>query len=80
MPRTPNPAAPILLLDEVLAVGDIAFSQKCIKRILEFRAAGGTVVLVTHETDEAKIHRSMDRIASLDFIAAAPSFIRIENL
>lgn len=44
------------------------------------RGEPASVVLVTHETDEAKIHRSMDRIASLDFIAAAPSFIRIENL
>jgi len=45
-------------------------------------AAGepASVVLVTHETNETKILRSIERIAGLDFIAAAPSYIRIENL
>jgi len=38
----------ILLVDEVLSVGDIAFSAKCIARISEFRSRGATVLLVTH--------------------------------
>ncbi len=38
----------ILLLDEVLAVGDEAFAKKCMDAIAEFRARGKTVVLVTH--------------------------------
>ena len=38
----------LLLLDEVLAVGDEAFQQKCIARIAEFQRAGGTIVFVSH--------------------------------
>ncbi len=37
-----------MLVDEVLAVGDEAFQKKCIARINEFRARGGTIVLVSH--------------------------------
>jgi homoserine dehydrogenase len=45
-------------------------------------AAGepASVLLVTHETNEMKIRRSMERIGGLDVMAAAPVFIRIENL
>ncbi|HEU5142375.1 MAG TPA: Wzt carbohydrate-binding domain-containing protein, partial [Solirubrobacterales bacterium] len=39
----------ILLIDEVLAVGDAAFQQKCADAFREMKAAGKTVVLVTHE-------------------------------
>jgi ABC-type polysaccharide/polyol phosphate transport system ATPase subunit len=38
----------VLLIDEVLAVGDAAFQQKCLRRIDEFRLEGKTIVLVTH--------------------------------
>lgn len=38
----------ILLLDEVLAVGDQAFQKKCIKRLKAFHAAGGTLLVVSH--------------------------------
>lgn len=38
----------ILLLDEVLAVGDEAFSLKCLDAITSFRSRGKTIVLVTH--------------------------------
>ena len=38
----------LLLVDEVLAVGDEAFREKCARRFDEFRRAGTTVVLVTH--------------------------------
>ncbi len=38
----------ILLVDEVLAVGDEAFSHRCLKRIEEFLARGKTLVLVSH--------------------------------
>jgi ABC-type polysaccharide/polyol phosphate transport system ATPase subunit/SAM-dependent methyltransferase len=38
----------ILLLDEILAVGDEAFSQKCLQRLDAFKRAGKTIVLVTH--------------------------------
>jgi len=38
----------ILLVDEVLAVGDAAFQEKCLAKIREFQAQGVTIVLVTH--------------------------------
>lgn len=38
----------ILMVDEVLAVGDEAFSHRCIRRIEEFLAAGKTLLLVSH--------------------------------
>jgi ABC-type polysaccharide/polyol phosphate transport system ATPase subunit len=38
----------LLLLDEVLAVGDAEFQEKCIATFQEFRARGKTIVLVTH--------------------------------
>jgi ABC-type polysaccharide/polyol phosphate transport system ATPase subunit len=38
----------ILLVDEVLAVGDLAFALKCHRKMSEFRQSGGTVVMVTH--------------------------------
>ena len=39
----------ILLIDEVLAVGDTAFQAKCIAKIREFRRRGVTIVFVSHE-------------------------------
>lgn len=38
----------ILLLDEVLAVGDEALQRKCLDRITEFRRNGGTLIFVSH--------------------------------
>lgn len=41
----------ILLVDEVLAVGDEAFQDKCLQRIRHFQREGRTIVLVTHAVD-----------------------------
>jgi ABC-type polysaccharide/polyol phosphate transport system ATPase subunit len=41
----------VLLVDEVLAVGDEAFAHRCIRRIEEFLAAGRTLVFVSHSLD-----------------------------
>jgi len=38
----------VLLIDEVLAVGDEAFTRKCLDKIAEFRRRGKTIVFVTH--------------------------------
>ena len=43
----------VLLIDEVLAVGDEAFTRKCLDKIAEFRRRGKTIVFVTHDIDEA---------------------------
>jgi lipopolysaccharide transport system ATP-binding protein len=41
----------ILFIDEVLAVGDIAFQQKCLQRIAQLRAQGRTIVVASHQAD-----------------------------
>jgi lipopolysaccharide transport system ATP-binding protein len=48
-------AAPdVLLVDEVLAVGDAAFQRKCLDRIADLRRAGCTVVMVSHDAHLVK--------------------------
>ncbi len=39
----------ILIIDEVLAVGDVAFTEKCLARMREFQTRGKTLLLVTHD-------------------------------
>ena len=53
--------ADIMLIDEVLAVGDAAFAQKCMDVFHEKRRAGKTIVLVTHDmaTVQSLCHRAM---------------------
>lgn len=41
----------ILLVDEVLAVGDIGFKKKCINKITEIKKNGATVIMVSHSVD-----------------------------
>src|SRR5690606_28066392 len=38
----------VLLIDEVLAVGDEEFQRKCLERVADLRASGRTIVVVTH--------------------------------
>jgi ABC-2 type transport system ATP-binding protein len=51
--------ADVMLIDEVLAVGDAAFAQKCMDVFREKRGAGRTIVLVTH--DMATVQGMCDR-------------------
>lgn len=44
----------ILIADEVLAVGDINFTQKCLAKMREFKESGKTVVLVTHDLNSVR--------------------------
>ena len=46
--------ADVLLIDEVLAVGDAAFQQKCADAFHEMKAAGKTIILVTHEMTQRR--------------------------
>jgi ABC-type polysaccharide/polyol phosphate transport system ATPase subunit len=48
--------APILLLDEVLGVGDQGFNQKCQDRIAELHKAGRTIVFVTHNPEAVEAY------------------------
>jgi lipopolysaccharide transport system ATP-binding protein len=54
----------ILLIDEVLAVGDLSFQQKCLARVAELRRSGVTVVYVSHSLET--VRQVCDRIAWLD--------------
>src|SRR5438067_5437480 len=49
----------VLLLDEVLAVGDEAFQHKCFGKIWDFKRGGGTMVFVSH--DPSVVERLCDR-------------------
>jgi len=51
----------VLLVDEVLAVGDEAFQRKCFDWLEEFRARGGTLVLVSHNL--GAVRQMCDRVA-----------------
>jgi lipopolysaccharide transport system ATP-binding protein len=44
----------ILIIDEVLAVGDEAFQEKCLARMAEFRAKGTTILFVSHALDSVR--------------------------
>jgi ABC-2 type transport system ATP-binding protein len=44
----------VLLVDEVLAVGDEAFQRKCLAKIAEFQQAGKTILLVTHSLGQVE--------------------------
>jgi ABC-type polysaccharide/polyol phosphate transport system ATPase subunit len=56
--------AEILLIDEVLAVGDAAFQQKCFDEFERIRASGATVLFVTH--DMGAVKRFCDRALLLE--------------
>jgi ABC-2 type transport system ATP-binding protein len=63
----------ILIIDEVLAVGDEAFQRKCLDRIKQFQRDGRTILLVTHAAD--LVRQICDRAAVLDqgrLITVAP--------
>jgi ABC-type polysaccharide/polyol phosphate transport system ATPase subunit len=56
--------ADVLLIDEILAVGDESFQRKCLARIREQMEAGATLVLVSH--DPTAIERACERVVVLD--------------
>jgi ABC-2 type transport system ATP-binding protein len=54
----------ILLVDEVLAVGDEPFQRKCLDRIKQFQGEGRTIILVTHSLDQ--VRQMCDRVVLLN--------------
>lgn len=56
--------ADVLLIDEILAVGDESFQRKCLTRISEQMERGATLVLVSH--DPTAIERVCERVVVLD--------------
>jgi ABC-type polysaccharide/polyol phosphate transport system ATPase subunit len=54
----------ILLIDEVMAVGDESFKKKCLAKIAQFREEGKTMLIVSHDLDT--ITEVSDRVLLLD--------------
>ena len=54
-----NVRADVLLVDEILAVGDVNFQNKCFDKLREIKAQGTTIVIVSH--DLAQIEKFCDR-------------------
>lgn len=54
-----NVNAEVLLIDEILGVGDVNFQTKCFNKLMEIKGSGTTIVLVSHST--AQIERICDR-------------------
>ena len=54
----------VLLIDEILAVGDAAFQKKCIDRVMELKQSGVTIVMVSHNLDS--LRKLCDRLVWLD--------------
>lgn len=44
----------LLIVDEILAVGDVSFQRRCLEKFVEFRNEGRTIVLVTHDMGSVK--------------------------
>lgn len=54
----------ILLMDEIMAVGDANFQKKCIAKIKEFKQQGVTIVFVSHKMED--VYEICDRVVWLD--------------
>jgi lipopolysaccharide transport system ATP-binding protein len=54
----------ILLIDEILAVGDLNFQEKCLNRMKAFKKSGVTMVLVSHSMED--VERMCDRVVWIE--------------
>ena len=55
-----NVDADVLLIDEILAVGDAAFQRKCFERLKEIKGKGTTIVIVSHSMEQ--MYKICDRL------------------
>ena len=55
-----NVDADVLLIDEILAVGDAAFQKKCFEKLKEIKANGTTIVIVSHSMEQ--MYKICDRL------------------
>jgi len=76
----------VLLIDEVLAVGDIAFQQKCFTRLNEFRRSGAAIVFVSHNMqaimslcDRALLLRRGDQALIGDVATVAATYASMDG-
>ena len=70
----------ILLVDEVLAVGDLAFQRKCLDRIQQIRQQGCAILYVSHDT--SSVRQLCDQALWLrlgDLVAAGPAEVVAEK-
>lgn len=63
----------ILLIDEVLAVGDEAFQAKCIEAVKGFRKEGKTIVIVTHAPDLVRANTSRALVLNNGYLVSDAS-------
>ena len=66
----------ILLIDEILAVGDLAFQARCLERINELRQHGTTILFVSHDLES--VRRLCDRAIWLDHGVARNTGLTLE--
>ena len=59
-----NVKADILLIDEILAVGDVNFQSKCFEKLRELKASGVTIVIVSHSM--AQIESICDKVVWIE--------------
>jgi len=59
----------LLIVDEILAVGDVTFQQRCLEKFVEFRNEGRTIILVTH--DLSSVRNMCDRAIWLEYGSVA---------
>lgn len=64
----------VLIVDEVLAVGDAAFQRRCFRRIEDFLQSGTTLLFVSHDTESVKLlcHKAL-RIDSGELLEFGPA-------
>lgn len=70
----------VLLIDELLAVGDLAFQQKCLERIREIRSDGCAIIFVSH--DAGVVTSLCDEAVWLNagqLVASGPSAVVVER-